>query len=135
MARKIGLIAIDGSGARLRGLIQPALKQGAGVVFVGDSSADHLPDEVEIQPMSALNEIINWADFLAFDVSRENLNRFRERLGLLSQTLSSKESQILVRTPVPCGGMADCGVCAVTLSAGWKMACTEGPVFDWRELR
>jgi len=145
-ARKVGLIAFDASPARLRGLIAPALKQDAAVVFVCNSSVDHLPDEVEVQPLSALNDIVEWADYLAFDVSRENVNPLRERLGKLNQVVTGKarvategsgrnESQVLIHTPVPCGGVAECGVCAVTLKSAWKLACKDGPVFDWRELQ
>jgi hypothetical protein len=133
-ARKIGLIAFDASPARLRGLISPALKQDGAVTFVCNSSVDHLPDEVEVQPLSALNDIVEWADYLAFDVSRQNINSLRERLGKLNQVLAVKESQILIHTPVPCGGVAECGVCAVTLKSAWRLACKDGPVFDWMEV-
>lgn len=141
-ARKVGLITFDVSPARLRGLIQPALRQDAAVVLVCNSSVDHLPDEVEVQPMAALQEIVEWADYLAFDVSRENLNQLRERLGKPNQVAAGKarvelgrnEAQVLIHTPIPCGGVAECGVCAVTLKSAWKLTCREGPVFDWREL-
>lgn len=133
-ARKVGLIAFDISPARLRGLIQHALKQEAGVVLVCNSSVDRLPDEVEVQPMSALNEIIEWADYLAFDVAREKLNQLKERLGSLNRVTAGKESQVLIHTPIPCGGAAECGVCAVTMKSTWKLGCKDGPVFDWREL-
>lgn len=133
-ARKVGLIAFDVLPARLRGLISTALKQDAAVVFVCSSSVDHLPDEVEVQPMSALSDIVEWGDYLAFDVARENLNPLRERLGKLNQVVAEKDAQILVRTPVPCGGVAECGVCAVTLKSTWKLACKDGPVFAWREI-
>ncbi len=133
-ARKIGLIAFDASPARLRGLISPALKQDAAVVFVCNASVDHLPDEVEVQPLSALNDIVEWADYLAFDVSRENINSLREHLGKLKQVVAMREAQVLIHTPVPCGGVAECGVCAVTLKSAWRLACKDGPVFDWREL-
>ena len=133
-ARKIGLIAFDVSPARLRGLISPALTQGASVVLVCDSNSDHLPDDVEVQPMSALHDIVEWADYLAFDVARENLNQLKERLGKPNQVAAGQESQVLIHTPVPCGGVAECGVCAVTLKSAWKLACKDGPVFDWREV-
>jgi hypothetical protein len=133
-ARKVGLVAFDNSPARLKGLIAPALRQEAAIVLVCDSSPDHLPDEVEVQPLSALTEILEWADFLAVDVQRENLNLLRERLGRLKQLRVGHETQVLVHTPVPCGGIADCGVCAVTVKSGWAMACKDGPVFDWREV-
>ena len=133
-ARKVGLIAVDVSPARLRGLVQPALKQGAAVVLVCKSSVDNMPDEVEVHPMSALNEIVEWADYLAFDAAREDLNQLKERLGKLKQVAAGKESQILVHTAIPCGGVAECGICAVTLRSSWKLACKDGPVFHWNEL-
>ena len=133
-ARKVGLIAFDHSPARLRGLIRPALQQDAAVVLVCNSSVENLPDEVEVHPMSALQDIVEWADYVAFDTAREKLNQLREGLGKLNQLVAGKESQILVHTPIPCGGVAECGVCAVTLKFGWKLACKDGPVFDWREM-
>lgn len=126
-ARRVGLVALDGSPAYLQGLIRPALEQGAAVVLVCDSLVAALPDEVEAQPLALLDEIIEWADYLAFGVGRENLSS-RPPLA------AGKAAQILVRTPVPCGGLAECGVCAVTTRNSWKMACKDGPVFDWREL-
>ncbi len=133
-ARKVGLIAFDDSPARLRGLIQPALKQTAAVVLVCNSTPDHLPDEVEVQPLSALPEIVAWADYLACDVRRGNLNQLRERLGKMKPLLAGTAAQVLVYTPAPCGGVADCGVCAVSLKSGWSLACKEGPVFDWNKV-
>jgi hypothetical protein len=133
-ARKVGLIAFDIAPARLRGLISLTLKQAAAVVLVCDSNVDHLPDEVEVQPMPALDEVIEWADYLAFDLDRENLNLLRERMGKLTQAVARKKTQVLIHTPVPCGGVAECGVCAVTLKSAWKLACKDGPVFDWKDL-
>jgi len=133
-ARKVALVPFDDSSSRLRSLIKPALKQGAAVVLVSDLDGERLPDEVEIQPFSALDEILAWADFVAFNVARENLPGLRERLGVLGQLSVKKEAQVLVHTPVPCGGVAECGVCAVTLKSSWKLACKDGPVFDLREI-
>jgi hypothetical protein len=130
-ARKVGLVALDASPARLKGLIQPALEQDAAVVLVCDSSPDNLPDEVEVQPIAALSEVVDWADYLAFDAAREHLLVMRDRLGKLNQLA---DVQILIHTPIPCGGVAECGVCAVTLKSGWKLACKDGPVFDWGEI-
>ncbi len=133
-ARKVALVAFDDSLARLRGLIKPSLRQGAAVVVVSDFESDHLPDEVEAQPLSALEEIMAWADYAAFDAARVNLIKLRERLGMLKQAGVTREAEILVRTPVPCGGVAECGVCAVNVKSGWKMGCKDGPVFNWNEL-
>jgi dihydroorotate dehydrogenase electron transfer subunit len=129
-ARKAGLIAFDGAPARLRGLIPPALGQEASVVLVCDQQVDDLPDEVEVQPLSALEEILKWADYVAIDVDRENLGQCMQRL----EQTHSLTVQVLVHTPMPCGGVAECGVCAVVTKSGWKMACKDGPVFDLREI-
>lgn len=133
-ARRVALVPFDDSSARLRGLIRPALAQGAAVVLLSDSDGEHLPDEVEVQPFSALDEVMSWADYLAFDVLRESLPGLRERLGARDQASVGKEAQALVFAPVPCGGLADCGVCAVTLKSNWRLACKDGPVFGLGEI-
>lgn len=133
-ARKVALVAFDDVPARLRGLIVPALKQNASVVFVTNSSGDALPDDVEVQPLAAMVEILQWADYVALDVSRENLSELKTRLVAQNQLAAVKDAQVLIRTPLPCGGIADCGVCAVITQSSWKMACKDGPVFDWKEI-
>lgn len=132
--RKIGLIAFEASPARLNGLIQPALQREAAIVLVCASAPDHLPDAVEVQPMSALEEVVEWADYVAGDISRENFSQVRERLKKIDQRMVKTGAQALIHIPILCGGIAECGVCAVTLKSGWKLACTEGPVFDWSEF-
>src|SRR6266545_8101247 len=112
-ARKVGLVAFDDSPARLRGLIRPALKQNASIVLVCDWNVDNLSNEVEVQPLSALEEILKWADYTAMDVKRENLRQLMERLEQQNQLAAVKDAQVLIRTPMPCGGVAECGVCAV----------------------
>ena len=133
-ARKIALVALGGLPGRLRGLIRPSLKQGGSIVLVSDRSVDHLADEVEVLPLSALAEIVEWADYVAFDVSRENLKGLKERFGSRKQAAALAEAQILVRTPMPCGGVAECGVCAVRLKSDWEMVCKDGPVFEYNQL-
>jgi hypothetical protein len=133
-ARRIGLVVFADSPARLKGLIRQALKQDAGVVLVSSSAPDNLPDDVEVQPPSALNDILEWADYAAFDVALENLPQLREQLEKQNQRMAGMDAQVLIRTAVPCGGIAECGVCAVHFKADWKLACKDGPVFDWSDL-
>jgi len=133
-ARRVVLVAFDNSPARLHGLIAPALTQNAAVVLLCDSRLDHLPDAVEVQPISALPEIMDWADYIAFDIARENLPRLEESALNGNQTKALPEAQFLIRTPLACGGIAECGVCAVTGKSGWKMACKDGPVFNWNDF-
>lgn len=133
-ARRVGLVAFDSPPSRLRGLVQPALRQGASLVLLCDSSADHLPDDVEVQPISTLGEILHWADFIALDVYRDNLKQLVETLRKQRPFQAWSGAQILVRVPMPCGGLADCGVCALTTRSGWQLACKDGPVFNVTEI-
>ena len=131
--RRLALLAWDDTPARLLALLPSALKQGAAVTLVCESAPRDLSAEVEVQPMKALDEVLAWADFLAVDVERESLPGLKERLGGRNQRWG--EAQVLVRTAMPCGALAECGVCAVRVRNGWRMACKDGPVFDWNELK
>ncbi|MDQ2691860.1 MAG: hypothetical protein M3Y68_07510 [Chloroflexota bacterium] len=133
-ARKVALIALDRSPARLKGLIGPALKQEAAVVLVCTFNPQDWPDEVEVQPVSTLPEILGWADYAAFDIPQEKLHELGDVVGKVNQHPAARVGQVLIHTSLPCGGVADCGVCAVRLRSDWKLACKEGPVFDWNEL-
>lgn len=134
LSRRVALVAYDDSPTRLRGLIRPSLSQNAAVVLVCTALSDDIPDEVEMQPSSALSDVCEWADYIAVDAARENLTELRQRLGKLDRTSATPEAQVLIRTPVPCGGVADCGVCAVTSKSNWMMACKDGPVFEWSDI-
>jgi len=81
-----------------------------------------------------LEEVIQWGDYVAMDVLRENLPGLRERLASQNQTSVMKEAQVLIRTSMPCGGVSECGVCALTTKSDWKMICKDGPVFVWGEI-
>jgi hypothetical protein len=128
-ARKIALVALDGSAAYLHGLIPLALKREMEVVLLCNSPVSGLPEDVEVQPLQAFDEICKWADFIAIDLARESLNQLKEMTSKLGQVSAVREAQVLIHTPMPCGGLAECGVCAVGIHQDWKMACKDGPVF------
>ncbi|MCJ7433384.1 MAG: hypothetical protein MUO77_07855 [Anaerolineales bacterium] len=141
-ARRVALVAWDNTSARLAPLMDLAYKQEAAVTLLSDTQPDDLSLQVEVQPLSALDEVIKWADYIAVDVERESLPQLRERLGLGQQakgwvgsgTFIPIEMQVLISMPMPCGGIAECGVCAVSVKHNWKMACKDGPVFALNDL-
>lgn len=133
-AKKIALVAFENSVACLYGLIPLALQQNAEVALVCDSQNVNLPEVIEIQPIQSLLDVMNWADYVAIDIARENLNQLKEKLGEQYQLKNKFEAQILIHAPMPCGGIAECGVCALTLSHEWKMICKDGPVFKLSEI-
>lgn len=133
-ARCVALVALGETSARLKPMLMDALGQNASVVLVSDLELPDLPPEVEIQSVAGLVEVVKWADYMALDLPRASLPGLREKLGLGRQARFKLDVQALVLTPMPCGGIAECGVCAVALRRGWKMACKDGPVFDLKEL-
>ncbi len=133
-ARRVALVAFDDSLSRLLGLVSQALTQNAEIVAACDAPIENLPEVVEIQPLKSLPEVLTWADYAAMDVDRENLNRLGEGLEGLGQVAAGIEAQVLIRSLMPCAGIADCGVCALASRHGWRMICKDGPVFDLREL-
>jgi NAD(P)H-flavin reductase len=128
-AKRIALIAFDKSIARLYGLMSLSLKQNREVVLVCNSAPQDLPEAVEVQPLQAFQDVLQWAEYAAFDIQRENINQLKEMLKEQDQLPRKLEAQILIHTSMPCGGIAECGVCALTLNHEWKMICKEGPVF------
>lgn len=131
----ICMAAMDGDPVRLMPLIFHALRQGASVSLFLDDPSDplliSLPVEVEVQPFLSLPESLQWAEYLYFDIARGSLPQLRE---LLAGWKKICPGQVLVRTDMPCAGIADCQFCAVETRRGVKLACKDGPVFKLEEL-
>jgi dihydroorotate dehydrogenase electron transfer subunit len=133
-ARRVGLVAFNDSPRRLLALLDATFKQDASVTLVCEHPPEDLPLQVEVQPLGALAEVCQWADYVAFDTRRESLLELREKIGKGSSFKSMSEAQVLVDAPMPCGGLAECGVCTVEVHGGHCLACVDGPVFDLTQL-
>ncbi len=133
-ARRVALIAVDDSPRRLLALVEPALKQDASITLVCDRPPDDLPLRIEAQPLSVLGDVVDWADYAAFDASRESLVGLGRIVLRAAGGRGLPQAQVLVRVVMPCGALADCGVCSVKLNDGIALACDAGPVFDLKLL-
>lgn len=133
-ARRVALIAFDDSPVRLLALLDIAFKQEASIVLVCQTPPDDLSLQVEVQPLTALMDVCDWADYIAIDASREALPELKKMLGKGNPLKVKNEAQILIRTPMPCGALAECGVCAVESRHGQLLVCKDGPVFDLKDL-
>jgi dihydroorotate dehydrogenase electron transfer subunit len=126
-SRAVALAAFGETTQRLSALIEPAIAQGAAVTLLCEKFPQGLPNEVEIMPLGALKDVAHWADYFALDIPREMTRSLPE----LFQSINPfGEAQVLVTTPMPCGGRGDCGVCAVSIKRGYKLICKDGPVLD-----
>lgn len=126
-SRAVALAAFGETTQRLSAMIEPAIAQGAAVTLLCAQPPQGLPNEVEIMPLEALKDVTQWADYLAVDLPRESTRSLPE---LFQSIMVSCEAQVLVTTPMPCGGRGDCGVCAVSMKRGYKLICKDGPVED-----
>lgn len=133
-ARRVALAALGCGPERLLPLARLALAQDAAVALY---SADHpggLPSEVEILPVEQAADARDWTDYLALDLAAVWQTGWRSAFGLRDVQKLPFFGQALVRTPIACSGIGDCGVCAVRTREGWTLACKDGPVYDLEML-
>lgn len=132
--RRLALAGLGNTITRLLPLAELAINQNAAVSLFSDASFPSLPSAIEASLLAALPEALAWADFLVLDLALEDLPFLRDRLGLARQAPVRCPGQALVLAPMPCAGLAECGVCALRTRKGWKLACRDGPVFRLDEL-
>ncbi|MBM3126146.1 MAG: hypothetical protein FJZ87_13920 [Chloroflexi bacterium] len=133
-ARRISFVSWNNSGIALRSLVSQTLSQDIEMAFLAENAPKDLPELVEVQPIEAIEEVCAWADFVALEAAVDDLDRILNRMTLMKQPHLWEKTQVLIRTPMPCGALAACGACAVQTRKGWKMACKDGPVFNLGDL-
>jgi dihydroorotate dehydrogenase electron transfer subunit len=135
-ARRVALCALNLAPLRLLPLMAQALAQDATVSLFCDPQPSpdilqRIPSVVEVAPLGSLADNLSWPDYLAVDLKRDALPQLDD---LLPEGPLPFEAQALVRTAMPCHGVGECGVCAVTTHHGLKLACADGPVFVLEEV-
>jgi hypothetical protein len=131
---KLAFVAMDTSSARLLPLAYQTLQEKRSVALFTDAPLPALPLALEAHPLNALNEFISWADFLVIDLPIQAIPRLRHTFGLAPQEYLPCQGQVLVLAPMPCGTLADCGVCALKVRNTWQLVCQDGPVFNLNDL-
>ena len=134
-ARKVLLASWSKSPGRVLSLLEACRRQNAEIVLLSETTPEGIPLSVEILPPTALAEAANWADYAALDIPREQIETALTNTLLqdaLPQLLSY--TQIFIETAIPCGGLAECGVCAIQTRQGIRLACKDGPVFNLSEI-
>jgi hypothetical protein len=132
--QRLALAAIGDTATRLLPLIEVGMRFDCSVTLFTDVPLNQLSLSVEVHPLSALPEALDWPQFLALDVPLEYLSTLRGKLGLEAGQGLPCPTQVLVYGPMPCAGLAACGVCAIPARRGWKLVCKDGPVFDLDQL-
>lgn len=131
-AKRVALAAFGGHSAHLLPLAGEVLAGGGEVALFTDGEFAKLPASIEVSPMQDLGDALRWADYAACSSPLESLDRAYEYLQA-GRGLAAV--QLLVLSLMPCGALANCGVCAFRLGRGkTQLACEEGPVFDWGNI-
>jgi len=130
-AQRVALAALGAGPGRLLPLVTPALGQRAEVVLCCDTPLRALPMAVEVRGLDGLPEALVWADYVALDVPLEEVDQLTSCLSRVPRHVSG---QALVFSPMPCGGLAQCGVCTLSTPKGMWLACEEGPVFQISQI-
>lgn len=133
-ARRVAAAGFDGHIFRLLPLLQAVLAAGSAAALFTDAALPPLASALEVYPLSELAGNLDWPDYLALDLPLERLPGLRRDLDLPPEALISCPGEVLLVTPLPCFGLAECGVCAVPTRGGWKLACVDGPVFPTEML-
>lgn len=133
--QRLGLVALGETVSRLLPLVQLASQTRVGMTLFTNLALPQLPAALEVSPLGALPDALEWPDFLALDVPLEAIPQLRTCFGISDQGVLPCPAQVLVTAPMPCAGMAQCGACALPGRRGWKLVCEDGPVFDLGELK
>ena len=134
LAHRVAAASLAGLPMRLLPLLEQAIAHNLDVALYTNFVPAHLPRAVEVLPLEQLPEAMNWADYVAVDIALEDLGSLRAKLGLAHQQRCACTIQALVVTPMPCGGTAECSICSFETKKGWRLACKDGPVFDFNDL-
>lgn len=137
-------VLLVGQGSHIPPLIamaRHAVRQERSVVLFVIAATDRkvfpahlLPPEVEYQTGAAVNpDLFSWADVLMASGSEEMYQLLSNAVRGVRMRLERGFMHVLADLPMPCG-TGECQACAVETSRGIKLACVDGPVFDWLEL-
>lgn len=118
----------------LRPLLEQGLKQGMTVSLVSDSAPAELPPALEWLPVGDLPTALAWADTVCAVTRQSDLTEMMRCLRTPPAVGHSPTREVLVLTPIACGGDAKCHICAVPGRRGTLLACKQGPVFPYAEL-
>ena len=135
-ARRVGLLTLSTSPIYLLPIAAAALAQDAAVSLFCNSIPpldllNRVSPRIEVGQISSLLENLDWPDFLAVDIE---FNELKTLSMLFTQADYPFEGQVLIRIPMPCRGLGNCGVCSIKTRNGWRFACVDGPVFSLPEV-
>lgn len=135
LTHRVALTTLDSFNLnRLMALADVALANRAEVSLFTNQQLTDLPPEIEVLPLEELNQVKEWADYLAAVIMPGQVNTLRNELQFYAGRKTPFNTEIMLDLPMICDESSACGVCAVYTSRGWRLACKDGPVFALDDL-
>lgn len=133
--RRVACVSLDERIYYLLPVMRQAFLQAAEVVYCGPPTPLRLPPWVEMFTLEQWQEWWEWAEYIAVQGSLLAVGTFFNRLAEKFLLDSRRVPiEVLIHSQIPCGGMAECGVCAVPTRRKWLLICRNGAVFDAYQL-
>ncbi len=136
-ARAGHLLAATAAPARLRALLDLALERGWAVTLwqpadlaQPDAPASSLPEPVEVQRGGLSAELLDWADVVALDLPDPARWAAEIRAARPGRAAGFIQALVPSAVPMPCG-VGACQACWVDVGHRRKLACLDGPVFQY----
>jgi hypothetical protein len=127
-ARRLALISLGPNLGNLLPLAHAALQQKTEVALLAENTPINIPLGIEMQGLSEVSNAVAWADHIAVAVSADQIETM-QAVFVATGIPKRLAIEVLVLSPMPCGGNARCGVCALETSRGIRFPCEDGPVF------
>lgn len=98
-------------------------------IVTADGSAGHEGSALDLFP-----DLVRWADCVCIACDPVTYPALAEVVREVRIRPARRFAQALIVPPMVCG-VGACQGCAVSAAGGFKLACTDGPVFDLLDLR
>jgi dihydroorotate dehydrogenase electron transfer subunit len=82
---------------------------------------------------AGLHSAIGWADQVCAALPGDQLPALRDAIRAVKFRWERGFASVLLEGPIVCG-VGACGVCAIEMRKGVRMLCSDGPVFDLRDV-
>ena len=129
--KRLALVGLDRHISHILPIVEIPGKE---IAIFSDAPLPRLPAHVEAYPLQALQHNWDWADLMLFDGPAAAYHELPHLLDIPPDEIFPCPAQALAAIDMPCGAIAECGICAVAGRRGKSLlACQDGPVFSLSE--
>ena len=128
----IFMLSLDTEHNSLNSLIEIGIKENKNISYFIENKGFPVPSTVEIITRDMITETIEWANYIAIEINRENLSKNYDMLKKIRKNAVTCE--LLIYCSILCSGKSDCLICSLKTKHGWIKTCQEGQIFNMDDL-